>query len=116
MQSSNTFRKVSEETILDPICSPNAGGFRCVDFTLQNSVIIRESDILGVYIPISQGLRMVSRNVLDSYLFHTEGGSSTSQVAITQEQVLSAHKLHLAVDVIGMLVGRVKLFTHHFLT
>ena len=105
VSSADTFTKVSEESLLDLI-PPNAGGFRCVDFTLQNPVPIRNGDILGVYIPRSEGLRMISSNVSESHLFYIEGGSSTSQLAevvVTQEQTLSAHKLHLTVDVTGML-------------
>ncbi len=104
IESSSDYRRVSQTSqTVSVLNTGRSENFECGDMLLQESdfIPIEENDILGVYIPGLNGLRLVSENFpSESELFFINPGPDVSSVTTSETaQLLTEHKLHLTADI-----------------
>ncbi len=104
MEGTDTYERVAQLPQIDEIFNlGRSERFDCKDQILQESdfIPIEEKDILAVYIPGSDGLRMVSGDFpVGSRLYYIDTGADINAVTTSElAQEITGHELYLTADI-----------------
>ncbi len=103
MAGTDTYERVAQSSQTDDVLNfGRSERFDCRDHILQESdfIPIEENDILAVYIPGSDGLRMVSDDFPGSRLYYIDTGADINAVTTSElAQEITGHELYLTADI-----------------